>query len=97
MTNQAILNIPFYSDDLNDTVTIKEYLKELLVTLWKEGEGFSGKRPFGNSGWESDLYLPLVEHNVLHGKIDNEFGDLLEVDKKQGHKLILDLINEVFQ
>lgn len=23
--------------------------------LWVEGEGFSGKRPFGNSGWEAEL------------------------------------------
>lgn len=41
--------------------TVKEYLVELLSTLWNEGEGFSGKRPFGTSGWEYELTAYVEE------------------------------------
>ena len=33
-----------------DAENIGEYLKALLSAVWHEGESFSGKRPFGNSG-----------------------------------------------
>ncbi len=36
-----------------------------------EGEGFSGKRPFGNSCWESDLYWPLAKADVIEGGTEN--------------------------
>lgn len=50
--------------------TVRGYLVELLATVWREEEGFSGKRPFGNSGWQHELcdalaavgYVGLVEH-----------------------------------
>lgn len=31
--------------------TVGGYLAKLLITLLREEEGFSGKRPLGNSGW----------------------------------------------
>jgi hypothetical protein len=37
-------------------VTIREYLRTLLSELWREEESFNGKRPFGNSGWQYDVY-----------------------------------------
>ena len=43
------------SMDFDNPITIKGYLKELSLTLWKEKECFNGKRPFGNSGWDYDL------------------------------------------
>jgi hypothetical protein len=43
--------------------TIKQYLKKLLEMLWERGEGFSGKRPFRNSGWEYDLEKVLQKHD----------------------------------
>jgi hypothetical protein len=50
-----------YTFDDNEAFdTVRDYLKGLLQNLWIEGEGFSGKRPFGNSGWEYDLYQPLI-------------------------------------
>lgn len=30
----------------------KEYLRQLLIQVVKDGECFSVKRPFGNSGWD---------------------------------------------
>jgi hypothetical protein len=40
--------------------TVRGYLVELLARLWERGESFSGKHPFGNSGWEDELVAPLV-------------------------------------
>lgn len=61
MTEQEILNLKFYCNDLNREVTIGEYFKELLQALWIEEESFSGKRPFGNSGWQSEVEQVLYE------------------------------------
>lgn len=53
--------------------TIREYLHALLLAVWEEGEGFSGKRPFGNSGWEFDLYVPLAKEGFLDlGPLDRD-------------------------
>jgi hypothetical protein len=49
-----------FDSDAGDQITVRDYFRLLLETLWDEGEGFSGKRPFGNSGWESDLLNPLA-------------------------------------
>jgi hypothetical protein len=62
MKYEDILKIEFDCYDLNRMLTIKDYLKELLLRLWNECEGFSSKRPFGNSGWEWDL-VAVVQDN----------------------------------
>lgn len=64
------LDLKFYSQDLSKVVTIREYLKTLLRTLWEEGEGFSGKRPLGNSGWQYDLERPLAAAGVLRANME---------------------------
>lgn len=88
MTPKEILNLKFYCDDHDRTLTIREYFVELLQSLWYEGEGFSGKRPFGNSGWQWDLYKPLIENKLIKGKLDSEGESILEVDEEAGWKLI---------
>lgn len=40
-----------------DAETVREYLAALACQVWIEGEGFSGKRPFGNSDWYHDLQM----------------------------------------
>lgn len=50
--------------------TVREYLKELLVTLLIVEEGFSGKRPFGNSGWQHELTEPLEAAGF---EVDDDF------------------------
>lgn len=54
MTPQQVLDLPMDDNDAG-AKTIREYLASLVEMLWVEGEGFSGKRPFGNSGWEAEL------------------------------------------
>lgn len=63
-----------FSSDAGDDITIRDYFFILLRTLWDEGEGFSGKRPFGNSGWEFELYAPLIKHKYIAGSLDSEYG-----------------------
>lgn len=52
--------------------TLRGYLVHLLVTLWAEGEGFSGKRPFGDSGWQWDVQNDLEEAGVVPDDCDAE-------------------------
>ena len=77
-----------------EETTVHDYLKLLLKELWREGECFSGKRPFGDSGWEYDLYIPLVRAGVVVGEFDYE-GDLDSFDIAAANKLVLELIDEL--
>jgi hypothetical protein len=93
MTHQEMLEVSFKCDDLRKTVTIRAYLHALLQAMWREGESFSGKRPFGNSGWEYDIIAPLVKAGAIKGVIDKD-GYLDDHDEKAANKLIPLLISE---
>lgn len=80
-----------FADDLDREVSLREYLFELLATLWIEGESFSGKRPFGNSGWEYDMYAFLVQAGAVRGEFDED-GRLNDVDKDSANALMPGLI-----
>lgn len=86
-----ILALPMTSDDVPEAKTIREYLVCLLKELWRSGEGFSGKRPFGNSGWEYDMYIPLIKAKVVRGEINGD-GYLEEVDSDAARKVITQAI-----
>jgi hypothetical protein len=88
------LELRFHCDDLHREVSIREYLHELLTELWREGEGFSGKRPFGNSGWEYDLYKPLIQAGVVPGSIDED-GYINDVDAPFANAVVFRLISEM--
>lgn len=84
-----------FDSDAGDDLSVREYLRGLLLTLWDEGEGFSGKRPFGNSGWEYDLYKPLIREGFIKGKLD-EYGYIENVSPK-AHAFVSDLILTAFE
>ena len=84
-----------FSSDAGDDLTIRDYFHALLQTLWDENEGFSGKRPFGNSGWEYDLYKPLIAAGAISGEID-DYGDIQRVDRAEADRYITSLIRLVF-
>lgn len=71
MDYKKVLDLPMGENDANAS-TVGDYLIKLLLTLWKEGEGFSGKRPFGNSGWEYELYSPLIKAGMVKGELDED-------------------------
>lgn len=68
-----ILKIKMQENDAGAD-TIGEYLALLLSGVIIEAEGFSGKRPFGNSGWYRELVEPLVRAGVVNGEVVEEWG-----------------------
>jgi hypothetical protein len=86
----SILEVPMQENDA-EAATIGDYFRALLSTLWTEGESFSGKRPFGNSGWDYDIYTALVKEKVVNGKIDQE-GSLIQCDEDAANGLIMEAI-----
>lgn len=78
--------------------TVRSYLHDLLKAIWDEEEGFSGKRPFGNSGWTWDLYHALVRAGIIEGEIDED-GDIKFVtveQRKKADPLIAQAIDYIF-
>jgi hypothetical protein len=88
------LDLRFFCNDFDREVSIREYLHALLDRLWDEGESFSGKRPFGNSGWEYDLYKPLIVAGVIKGSLDID-GYIADVDTAAGNAEVFRLIGEL--
>lgn len=91
------LDLKFYDGDTGSMTTIRAYFKKQLSTLWAEGESFSGKRPFGNSGWEGCLEGVLIRHHCVPGVIDDEYSDehfieVIEVDHRAYDNFIQKMI-----
>lgn len=93
MEKHPILDLPMEDNDA-EADTIRDYFKELLFTLLQEEEGFSGKRPFGNSGWCHELYHPLVKAGLVEGTIDED-GDCVDYDYDKAAELILAAIDDL--
>jgi hypothetical protein len=97
MNYDEILDFPYYFVDCNAN-NLRGYFRALLTTLWREDEGFSGKRPFGNSGWCYDVYAALVKSGAVYGIFEDETEDELEsFDKESAIKLVYKLIDHVFK
>lgn len=80
----------------NKNISLKEYLKLTLVTFLKEGEGFSGKRPFGNSDWDWQIYKGLIALDSSLGKLDED-GYINTVDQRACDMIIMKCVEEVFK
>ncbi len=102
MTN--ILDVPLRGNDA-DAETIGEYLGLLLCRVWDEEQGFSGKRPWGNSGWQYVVYVALAEAGFIEGERDvyDEGGPDEYVDyniewneRRRADGMIMDAIKEKF-
>jgi hypothetical protein len=85
-----ILALPMQSNDA-DAATIRDYLVKLLTLVWAHGEGFNGKRPFGNSSWDCELYEALGRGGAINVVFDGD-GFLEDWDDVLGDKLIADAI-----
>jgi hypothetical protein len=90
----AVLALPVENDN-DPGYTIKTYLYELLAVLWREQADFSGKRPFGNSGWEYDLYVPLIKAKMVTGELDED-GFIETIDSDSANRIIDNAIYYVF-
>jgi len=92
-TPQQILALPMQENDA-DAATIGGYLIKLLATLWDEKDGFDGKRPFGDSGWDGDLVVALIQAGVIEGKLDED-GYIVSCDDDAAETLIAAAIQEL--
>lgn len=84
-----------FDSDAGENLSVRDYLHKLLHKLWSQGEGFSSKRPFGNSGWESDIYAALVAGGFVSGEIDED-GFLVSCDEDEANQLVFEMIDAVF-
>lgn len=81
-----LLALPLGPNDAQ-AATVRDYLIELLCVVWREDEAFSGKRPFGNSGWAHDIYVPMVKAGLITGTLDDD-GYVEVCDIKAADQLI---------
>lgn len=69
MTGEQILALPMTPNDAK-AATVREYLCRLALGVVLSGEGFCGKRPFGNSDWQvRDLGAALVLGGAISGEL----------------------------
>jgi hypothetical protein len=96
----AALDVRFALD--GDDISVREYLHLLLSKVWEEQEGFNAKRPFGDSGWEYDLFMPLAQAGFIDAKrvVDAEDGSVdFDFDDQQirlASAYVGDLISAAF-
>lgn len=83
---KAVLNCRMQPNDA-DAPTVGVYLMRLAQEVWREGEGFSGKRPFGNSGWEYEVELALATAGLIRTE---GTGPDMSWSYKEARALVLD-------
>lgn len=93
VTSEQVLACPVSVDGASAT-TIRELLVEMLSSLWREQDGFSGKRPFGYSGWWHDFSAALVVAGLVDGTVD-EFGYASATSDDEVDKLVADAIKSL--
>lgn len=89
-TPQQILSLPMGENDAN-AATIGQYFNALLHTLFLQTEGFSGKRPFGNSGWETDIDKALIKADAVQGTLDED-GWIEDYDSAAASAIVFDTL-----
>lgn len=81
MDGKAILDIAMSTNDAKAR-TVRDYLKALLREVWVQEESFSGKRPFGNSGWQGEVAAALIKAKTIPGELDSD-GYVNRYDQSQ--------------
>jgi hypothetical protein len=85
-TPEAVLALPMERNDAG-AATVREYLVALAAGVWTVGEGFSGKRPFGNSGWHTEIHQALGAKGWIRCELDGD-GYVEDIDEAAGNELI---------
>lgn len=85
-TPRQVLDLPLEPNSAG-AATVRDYLVELLATLWCEGGNFSGKRPFGDSGWRYEVYPALITAGYVTGRFD-EYGLVEDCDTAAADRLV---------
>lgn len=92
---QRILSLPMPQPNDAYAETIQDYLLKLLRAVWEEEIAFEGKRPFGNSDWQYEVYLALALGGYQIGDLD-EYGLLEPVDNEKADRLIYLAIDALY-
>lgn len=92
-STEQVLACPMPENDAR-AKTVRDYLVKLLSMLWHEESEFSGKRPFGNSQWQYEVYEALVRAELIEGEFDED-NYLVELDDEYADELILRAINNL--
>lgn len=71
LTPQKILALPMIENDAN-AKTVADYLFQLAEHMWIQEDGADGKRPFGNSGWQHEVFASLVKGGAIPGEWDED-------------------------
>lgn len=95
--NPGLLDAMGRFPDAGGDMTIREYLGALLTELWNRGEGFSGKRPFGNGGWEYGIYEVLIREGAVEGTLDEDgyVDEFSDAARKKANAIVFGLIAQM--
>ncbi len=74
---ERILSCPVGENEAN-AGTVREYFVNILTKMWTDPET-DGKRPFGDSNWQNDIYTALGREGIIECHFDED-GDLDGVD-----------------
>lgn len=85
-----------FDSDAGDGLSLREWLVALARKVWQEGEGFSGKRPWGNSGWDWDPVPALINAGLLAGRLDED-GYVETVDERDLANLMAAALDRIAQ
>jgi len=93
LTDIEIITISLLPLPKNDAGAgnIFQYLQELLLKVWVEEDNFSGKRPFGNSGWKYEIAKELIKADLVGGKLDKD-GYVEKLDNKRFNDIMIQVI-----
>jgi hypothetical protein len=91
---EMIKKVELRGTDIGD-VTLNEFLRRLLLGVFIDGECFSGKRPFGNSGWEYSIYEALIRDGLIEGKLDSD-GYVEKMNREKGEEFVKAYIDQIF-
>lgn len=76
-----------------DAATFKEYFIALAREVCMQEENFSGKRPFGNSGWKNELYESMIYNNLVDAEKYNVVEGLTNIQIATLDSMINEMVN----
>ena len=70
---EAFLKEQMEDWETTNPTTVYSFLEQTFLAFLAEAEGFSGKRPLGDSGWDSRIDELCEKHNITCKDIVNYF------------------------
>lgn len=64
----GLLDLPLPENDAG-AATVRDYLTAVLEVAWESGDAL---HPFGNSGWQHDLYEPMTRAGLADIRYDED-------------------------